>query len=174
VAPWRGLSCLLRRRSRGWERQIPESEQSVRIEPSVLRHVRSHRQSGFAAQEAGGQLFGSVTPELVVVSHAVGPHRADERRQFGFRSNPQRAQAAIERFARRGILYLGEWHTHAEAVPRYSGADEQAMRQIYSRSLLNTEALLLVILGLAAADDDIGVWYLDRDGMLRAIATKTQ
>jgi len=169
LASWRGMRCILNRRSRHWERLIPGSTQSVRIEPSVLRHIRAHRQAGVAAHEAGGQLFGRVTPERVVVTHAVGPRSSDERHRFGFRSNPQTAQAAIERFARRGRLYLGEWHTHAEAVPHFSGVDEQAMRQIYTRSTLNTAALLLIILGLAAPDDDIGVWYLDSAGALREI-----
>ena len=170
MAPWRRLNGLLRGRFQRWERPIPQSDQFLRIVPSVLRHIRRHRQASFAAREAGGQLFGRLTPELVLVSHVSGPYARDERGRYTFRSNPQAAQMAIERFARRGLLYLGEWHTHAEDVPRPSADDDQALRQIFARSQRNSSALLLVILGLGKPDIDIGVWYLDASGHLCAIS----
>lgn len=122
-----------------------------------------------SSPEAGGQLFGKVTADLVTVTHVAGPRAADERRRFSFRSNPERAQADIERFARRGLLYLGEWHTHAETIPQPSGSDAQAMRQIYARSRRNTAALLLLILGFGEPDEDVGVWYIDDGGILRTL-----
>ena len=125
---------ILRRGERRWEQPFPHSHQCLRIEPSVLRHIRRHRQVQRTSPEAGGQLFGRVSDDLVTVTHVAGPRAADERNRFTFRSDPVRAQADIERFARRGLLYLGEWHTHAEAIPHPSGSDEHAMQQIYARS----------------------------------------
>jgi len=170
MASWRGLRLLLGGSTRRWERPFPQSDQSLRIDAAVLRHLRRHRQVKSSAREAGGQLYGRVTNELVTVSHTAGPHASDERGRFAFRSDPQRAQADIERFAGRRLLYLGEWHTHAEAVPHASASDEHAMRQIYVRSQLNTAALLLVIVGFAKPDEDIGVWYIDAGGLLRSVA----
>jgi integrative and conjugative element protein (TIGR02256 family) len=169
VASWSGLKGILGR-ARRWEQQFPHSDQCLRIEPSVLRYIRRHRQAQQPSREAGGQLFGRVTGDLVTVTHAAGPRSADERRCFTFRSDPVSAQADIERFARRGLLYLGEWHTHAEAIPRPSGSDECAMQQIHARSHLNTTALLLVILGFGEPDEDLGVWYIDDGGVLRAMS----
>lgn len=170
MAACRVLSGLLRRASaQPWERTFPGARQSLRIEPSVLRHIRRYRQVRPSAREGGGQLYGAVTDERVTVSHVAGPRRTDERGRFWFRSDPKKAQIDIERFARRSLLYLGEWHTHAEAAPRPSGSDEQAMRQIYARSLLNTNALLLVILGCVKSGDDIRVWYLDGSGVLQPL-----
>lgn len=170
MASLSGLKRMLVRGQRSWEQRFPDSHQCLRIEPSVLRHIRRHRQVQQSSPEAGGQLFGRVTDTLVSITHAAGPRAGDERGRFTFRSDPETAQADIGRFARRGLLYLGEWHTHAEAIPRPSGSDEHAMRQIYARSRLNTAALLLVIIGLGEADDDLGVWYIADSGGLRAMS----
>jgi hypothetical protein len=35
------------------------------------------------------------------------------------------------------------------------------MRSLYSRSHLSTSALLLLIVGYANPDGDVGVWYID-------------
>lgn len=104
------------------------------------------------------------------MSRVTGPYLSDEKARYFFRSNPHRAQAAIQRFARRGLLYLGEWHTHAEPKPSPSFSDEDAMRTIFARSHLNTTALLLLIIGFAEPDDDIGIWYIDASSILRSVA----
>jgi integrative and conjugative element protein (TIGR02256 family) len=131
--------------------------------------MRRFRQKGRYAREAGGQLFGFVTDECVNVTKAVGPSSWDERGLFSFRSDPNVAQKAIQRQHKRGLLYLGEWHTHAELIPRPSPSDLHAMQQLMKRSHLNTRALLLVILGLGHPDTDVGAWYVDENNFLREI-----
>jgi integrative and conjugative element protein (TIGR02256 family) len=159
------LSMLPWRSSSAWERSIFATVQRLRIEPCVLRHLRRYRQSRSMQSEAGGQLFGTVTNSLVRISAASGPHRSDQRSRYGFRSNPTAAQRSIEAYASRGLLYLGEWHTHAENVPNPSGDDANALRAILEKSQLNTDALVLVIIGLAKSDADLGVWYMMKDRM---------
>jgi hypothetical protein len=44
------------------------------------------------------------------------------------------------------------------------------MRTIFARSHLNTTALLLLIIGFAEPDDDIGIWYIDASSILRSVA----
>jgi integrative and conjugative element protein (TIGR02256 family) len=146
--------------SSAWERSILGASQCLRIEPRVLRHVRKYRQSLPTKPEAGGQLFGTVTDSLVRISAVSGPHRSDQRSRYAFRSNPHAAQESIEAQAERGLLYLGEWHTHAENVPHPSASDSSALRAILEKSRLNTNALVLVIVGLAKPDADLGVWYM--------------
>jgi hypothetical protein len=50
-----------------------------------------------------------------------------------------------------------------------SSSDEQAMKQIYGRSHLNTAALLLVIVGFGEPDNDVRAWYIGAEGVLRGI-----
>jgi integrative and conjugative element protein (TIGR02256 family) len=160
------LSMLRWLRSNTWERSIFGSDQHLGIDPRVLRHVRRYRQSREGQPEAGGQLFGTVTKSLVRISAASGPHRSDQRSRYAFRSNPHTAQTFIEAHAERGLLYLGEWHTHAENVPSPSETDVSALRAILQNSQLNTDALVLMIVGLARPDADLGVWYMKRTRLL--------
>lgn len=124
--------------------------QRVELSPQVLAHVRQHRQTTARATEAGGQLFGTITPELIIVSKATGPYPGDERSRYRYRSNPAAAQRAIQEQSRIGLLYLGEWHTHAEDHPDASGLDDEAMRLLLARSQLNSNALLMLIVGRKA------------------------
>jgi hypothetical protein len=49
--------------------------------------------------------------------------------------------------ARKGLLYLGEWHTHAEDFPSPSFDDKDAMRTLAEKSKLSIDAALLMIVG---------------------------
>lgn len=169
MAGWQCLRLFGRPRFEAWEAGFPGSVQRLRIEPSALEYVRKYRQTSFSALEAGGQLFGRVTPDLVTVSAVAGPHRSDERSRFAFRSDPGAAQHDIQRFARRGLVYLGEWHTHAEQRPHPSASDIAAMKGIIAHSRLNTASLLLLIIGLAEPNADLGVWYFGSSDALRSL-----
>lgn len=83
------------------------TEQRIVLGPPVVTHVQHFRQSLPFASEAGGQLFGTVSPDVVNVEAASGPYPGDERSRYRYRSDPRAAQAAIEHQAgraRRGRL----------------------------------------------------------------------
>jgi integrative and conjugative element protein (TIGR02256 family) len=128
---------------------LSDSQRLV-VGPRALARVNKLRQRHICAKEAGGQLFGSVTDAVVSVELAVGPHKGDDRTRYSYRSNPIAAQKCIEANHALGLRYLGEWHTHAEASPKASGADRDTMRSLYRRSSLNVSALLLLIRGTDA------------------------
>jgi integrative and conjugative element protein (TIGR02256 family) len=121
--------------------------QRIRITDAVLNHVAKYQQHALSATEAGGQLFGTVSATEVRVVAAVGPHRRDERSRYRYRSDPQSAQRAISEQAKNGLLYLGEWHTHAEDLPSPSGDDRDAMTALTEKSSLCIDAALLLIVG---------------------------
>ena len=129
--------------------------QTIRLEPDVLEYVNKHRQLNSSSTEAGGQLFGIVSADEVRVVLATGPYRGDERGRYGYRSNSRAAQLAIEKQAKAGLLYLGEWHTHAEDRPSASGSDMDAMRRLLARSKLNVNALLMLIVGRSGELDGL-------------------
>lgn len=132
--------------------------QRVQLSPEVLAHVRRYRQMTARATEAGGQLFGTITPELITVSKATGPYPGDERSRYRYRSKPAAAQRAICQESEAGLLFLGEWHTHAEDAPDASGLDDDAMRLILEMSKLNSNALLMLIVGRRPYVDGLGLW----------------
>ena len=57
-------------------------EQRVELGADALTHMRGYRQTSLRATEAGGQLFGTIEPDLIQVSRATGPYPADERSRY--------------------------------------------------------------------------------------------
>ncbi len=121
--------------------------QSIRLEPAMLRHVQQYRQTTLWSTEAGGQLFGLVDDNTIQIICATGPYVGDERSRYCYRSNPVAAQRAIETQAQAGLLYLGEWHTHAQDYPTASNLDSDAMSRLIANSKLNCNVLLMLIVG---------------------------
>jgi len=147
--------------------------QTLRLEPAVLKHVGKRRQMTAASTEAGGQLFGLVSEEEVRILSATGPYRGDERSRYFYRSNPRAAQRAVEKHAKAQLLYLGEWHTHAEDCPSASESDMDAMRRLLAHSKLNVSTLLMLIVGRSSrldglflssvGDSEVDQWRLLQD-----------
>lgn len=132
--------------------------QEVILEPAVLEHVLRYRQLRPWSTEAGGQLFGTIASDLIHVVRATGPYRGDERSRYRYRSNTGAAQRAIEECAAQKLLYLGEWHTHAEDSPNPSQLDGGAMKLLMANSRLNSDALLMLIVGRADGAQGLGLW----------------
>lgn len=141
---------------------LDDTHQALSIARPALQHVARHRQSTPWASEAGGQLFGTINANHVCVTEASGPYAGDERSRYRYRSNPTAAQRAIEDRHRRGLLYLGEWHTHAEDHPNASGFDDDAMRRLIGSSQLNSSALLMMIVGRARGAAGLAMWSVSR------------
>lgn len=144
---------------------LDENHQTLWIALPALRHVNRHLQSTPWATEAGGQIFGSINTEQVCVFEVSGPYAGDERSRYRYRSNPAAAQRAIEERHTRGLLYLGEWHTHAEDNPSASSLDDDAMRRLISSSQLNSDALLMMIVGRARGAAGLAVWSVSSKTM---------
>lgn len=136
--------------------------QFVRIAPQVLITLDRYRQTLPWKKEAGGQLFGTVSATEVLLLHASVPHRRDERGRYHFRTHPETARHAIAMAHARGLLFLGEWHTHAEAIPRPSNDDIQAMYTITNLSKTNTSRLLLLIRGTTKSQIGLAAFLVAR------------
>jgi integrative and conjugative element protein (TIGR02256 family) len=121
--------------------------QTLVLEKSVLQHVEKFRQLNPFHTEAGGQLFGYVNEIEIRLMIATGPYRRDQRGRYNYRSDHNSAQKVIEKFAKNGLCYLGEWHTHAEDFPSPSASDIDAMDKLLGHSKLNVNGLLMLIVG---------------------------
>lgn len=148
---------------------LADTSQALSIARLALQHISRHRQSAPWASEAGGQLFGTLNAARVCVIEASGPYAGDERSRHRYRSNPAAAQRAIEDRHKRGLLYLGEWHTHAEDYPSASGLDDDAMRRLIANSQLNSNTLLMMIVGRARSAAGLAVWSVSSGAARRWI-----
>jgi integrative and conjugative element protein (TIGR02256 family) len=148
--------------------------QSLCVTSNALRTMHAYRQTLPWKLEAGGQLFGTVSQNEVIVHKASKPHRRDDRGRYHFRSHPDTARRAIADAHAMGYLFLGEWHTHAEGVPRPSYSDLDAVRQIFGRSTLNVSRLVLLIRGTVGLPAGLGAFLLGQDapGELRLTLEK--
>jgi len=138
--------------------RLEKVAQLVLFTADALAHVRRYRQWLPWAKEAGGQLFGTISAEQILVTTATGPYPRDERSCYRYRSDPAAAQHAIRAQAESGLLYLGEWHRHAEDRPDASGLDGDAMRLLLAKSQLNSNTLLMLIIGRKTTVDSLGLW----------------
>jgi len=125
---------------------------------TAVAHLNGHRQIGRVDEEAGGQLYGRVCNSLVYIDTAVGPFLRDERFRTSYRSCVVSAQDALEDQAKRGRLYLGEWHTHPAAVARPSKDDHNSLLELLNRSRLNTNSLFMIIVSQDRMPDG---WYIE-------------
>ena len=138
--------------------QLEGYSQTLLVDLPALRHVSRHRQLTARSKEAGGQLFGTIKDDEIYVAKATGPYWGDLRRRSSYRSNRTAAQCAINKMSKQGYLYLGEWHTHAEDSPNASSMDKKAMYSIVEKSSLNSNSLLLLIVGQVPGIKGLGVW----------------
>ena len=145
---------------------LPESSQRIVIEKSVLDHMARHRQLSWYSREAGGQLFGSINASEVVISAATGPYGGDQRWRSSYRSNPKAAQSTIDQQAKKGLFYLGEWHTHPEEYPMASAADRDAMTRLQAASETRSSALLMLIQGRADGAVGLALYSSGEDGLI--------
>ena len=98
------------------------------------------------------------------IIRATGPYKSDERSRFGYRSHVDSAQKAIDEQYKLGLLYLGEWHTHAEDHPSASHMDGDAMSRLMSNSKLNSSSLLMLIVGRASGPSGLSLCTVNPQG----------
>jgi integrative and conjugative element protein (TIGR02256 family) len=148
--------------------------QALILADDVLEYVRAHQQRNLRATEAGGQLFGAVTPEEVLVSVATGPYAEDERSRYGYRSDPRAADKAIETQEAKGHSYLGEWHTHAEGRPTPSSYDTATMSAIARKSTLRAGAAMMLIVGQSSPPGGLYVGTFEKGRFRRWSAERPE
>lgn len=118
----------------------------------VLKVFEEFRQEELASPEAGGILLGHVRGDHLEVVEATRPTAWDRRLRFLFERFPQGHEliAKARWGATGGVLrYLGEWHTHPEAIPSPSGTDLTEWRK-KAKARIDGRPMLAVIVGTDA------------------------
>jgi integrative and conjugative element protein (TIGR02256 family) len=123
------------------------SGQRLRIHDRVIQQFRRHRQLRPADREAGGQLFARFDSSKVIVEEATGPRTRDRRTAFGFWPDRKAEQREINHRHRKGLHYVGDWHTHPEDRPQASKMDEVSIRECFLKSKHDLDAFILIIVG---------------------------
>ena len=124
-------------------------DRDVVLRQTALAKMRYHYRKS-DTKEAGGILLGKVCPGRVSIEDATTPNASDRSGRFFFIRSKVPAQEEIDRKWRASdgrVIYLGEWHTHAEARPQPTGQDRQMIESCLRTTVMEIDFLLLLILG---------------------------
>lgn len=117
------------------------------VQREVLARIAKHQQFRPRDTEAGGQLFGRLLENRITVEIATGPRPTDIRRRHFYQPDRIAEQAEIDQYHGKGMLFLGDWHTHPEYLPVPSTQDRQSILETFKKSTHHLNGFLLVIAG---------------------------
>jgi integrative and conjugative element protein (TIGR02256 family) len=123
----RRLWRAFKRRQRARTRVIPGL-----IVGGEARAVIEREAGCFPEAETGGILMGYIDPPATVhITHASGPGPSARRTPTAFlRDTPFCARVLREHYARFGVDYVGEWHSHVLPVREPTVGDIQTLMGI--------------------------------------------
>ncbi|MEG9433548.1 Mov34/MPN/PAD-1 family protein [Terriglobus sp. ADX1] len=127
--------------------RIGDSEQSLVLTPRVLNHIARYQQFEPSSPEAGGQIFARFNKNQIRVELATGPRAADRRSRYGYTPNRSAEQFEIDAMHKRGLHFIGDWHTHPERVPHPSQSDVRSIREAFRQSKHHLNGFILLIAG---------------------------
>jgi integrative and conjugative element protein (TIGR02256 family) len=131
------------------EYRVGRSSQVLIFNEGVIEHFRWYRQLRWYHREAGGQLFARFNDCYILIEEATGPRRTDRRTRTSYVPNRRAEQIEIFDRHRRGLHYVGDWHTHPEEFPRPSFLDDASIAECVKKSHHVLNGFVLVIVGQA-------------------------
>jgi integrative and conjugative element protein (TIGR02256 family) len=138
------------------------SGQRLILEAPVVEHLAAHRQLTPRHREAGGQLFASFSDDSIIIKEATGPWRSDRRTRTSYRPDRKAEQQEILERHRRGLHYVGDWHTHPSPRPSPSELDCQSIQASVRQSEHQLYGFVLVVVGTLRAPEGLHVSVNDR------------
>ena len=126
---------------------IGTSGQTLILASKVLDHFDRHRQRKWRQPEAGGQLFASFDGAEILVEEVTGPRPGDRRSRTGYHADRAAEQREIDANYRRGLHYIGDWHTHPTPFPIPSGTDLKTISESVMMSSHSLNGFVLIIVG---------------------------
>lgn len=135
---------------------VPDSSLSVTLAPDVLAHFEANTQR-WGHREAGGQLFGTFpSPNIMMVEKATGPVSAYRRFLHRISLNLHVDQKEINDEFKKGLHYLGDWHTHPATNPSPSPIDYRTFQSRFRQSTHELIEMLMIIVGTNSFPE--GLW----------------
>ena len=108
----------------------------IAIAASVLSTIRKYSAPTERATEAGGIFIGGYRSRHIEIVSCTTPMPNDARRRFSFdRSDLRHQAAALAAWKESGhtLTFVGEWHSHPEAVPSPSWLDRRTWTKVMKR-----------------------------------------
>lgn len=120
---------------------------AIILSDEALSIMSKYRQVKPMAKEAGGQLFAKFEGANTLIVEATKPKILDKRSHYGFKPNRLLQRLEIYDRYRKGLHFVGDWHTHPEKFPSPSNKDISDMAECFHLSTHNLRAFIMVIVG---------------------------
>lgn len=131
----------------------------------ALASMTQFQQTTERDKEAGGQLFAIFEGSDTVIVEATPPKLLDWRTRRRFRPNRILQRREIRCRYKRGLHFVGDWHTHPEAIPHPSADDLNSMQECFTNSLHDLRAFVLITLGTDPPPIGLHVAVVDPDSV---------
>ena len=145
--------------------RIPHEGQLL-LGDDPLARFRRYRQTG-RRSEAGGQLFATFAEGVTSIVRATGPRRTDRRSSSSFIPDRLAERREIEALFKRGLHYVGDWHTHRELKPAPSNTDVLNFREMFCKSRHSLGSFVMVIVGIGPVPEGLYVGLCDGEGLTK-------
>jgi integrative and conjugative element protein (TIGR02256 family) len=131
---------------------VEKSNQEIIICQSIFSDISKYMQEG-NKPENGGLLFAEFYLPKIFVRKASMPNKTDYRNRHEFKPDQVMQQKTINVYFKKGLHYIGEWHTHPEEYPVPSVADITSMQDTFIASRHELNYFLLIIAGNKISND---------------------
>jgi integrative and conjugative element protein (TIGR02256 family) len=92
-------------------------------------------------------LFAKFSEQSVTISKVTGPRAADCRTRYSYVPDRREEQKEIDEMHRKGFNFVGDWHTHPEALPTPSSSDVRTINEAVAKSQHHLHGFVMVIVG---------------------------
>jgi integrative and conjugative element protein (TIGR02256 family) len=137
--------------------ELGASGQRLILKSAVVDHLEAHRQLTPQHREAGGQLFAIFSDAAIIIKEASGPQRTDHRTRTSYRPDRKAEQEEILERHKRGLHYVGDWHTHPSPRPEPSRVDYRSIQDTVRDSDHRLAGFVLIVVGTLRAPEGLHV-----------------
>jgi integrative and conjugative element protein (TIGR02256 family) len=113
----------------------------------VLNHFAEYQQKDVDSLEARGQLFARFSDHEIKIISVTGPRPADHRSRYLYLPNRREEHREIDEMHRKGLHFVGDWHTHPEDVLAPSPSDIRTIKEAVAKSRHHLHGLLMIVVG---------------------------
>lgn len=150
---------------------ITVNKRKIKVCQNITHVLSEHIQKGFFSKEDGGILIGkeNKSNENITINHITVPMPKDERKYNRFTRKDKRHIELFENLYKESdetLRYIGEWHTHPEAIPNFSCIDLKNWKKI-SKDSNSDINYYHIIVGYEA----FRMWEINNNFQVRLINT---
>ena len=125
----------------------------------MLKYIQKEINS----KEAGGILVGkeNKSNKNIIINHITVPMLEDKRKYNKFIRKDKKHVEVFKNLYKRSkkiLRYIGEWHTHPEAIPNFSEIDLNNWKKISKESDNNTNYYHIIV-----GYDAIKIWVIESE-----------